>query len=583
MWTVPAWAHPHVFVTVKSTVVYDNGTPKEVRHAWRFDEMFSSFATQGLDTNGDGKLDRDELKDLAQVNVNSLKEFDYFTYGKTDKGDVVFKPPVDYWLDHDGTALTLHFTLPVQSAGSGAFHLAIYDPSYFVAFDLAEKDAARLEGAPAGCRIDGQGPPKDDAAAAPAPGQKLGEDFFNNLDSKSGWGEQFANRMTVRCGDDAIAFANQPKAPQEQTSQTSELTQADIAAEPLPEGRDAGMGASAAQAADVVSRVEQAQRIAEDQPLGELPAAQLRTASLEPRAAPSPAKSSSAALGAFGVVRPDSVGAPPNGVFGWIMGVQSNFYQSMSKTLIDTKTSNTALFLLAGLSFLYGVFHAAGPGHGKAVISSYLLATGETLRRGVVISFAAAMAQAVTAVAVVGVLAIILGATSQMMGVATWWLEAISYGLIAALGISLLVRNGRRILGLGHVHDEKCDHAHMPEPADFAGNFDWRQAGSAVLAIGLRPCTGALLILVFALAQGLIWTGVAATFAMALGTALTVGVIAAIAVGAKSLALRLASGMSGGAGIIAVRSVEMAGGVIVLAFGLMLLGGMLSTGAPVGG
>ncbi|MFC5066886.1 DUF1007 family protein [Flaviflagellibacter deserti] len=565
MWAVPAWAHPHVFVTVKSTVVYGDGAPKEVRHAWRFDEMFSSFATQGLDTNGDGKLDRNELKDLAQVNVTSLKEFDYFTNAKTNQGDVVFKPPVDYWLDYDGSALTLHFTLPVQSAGSGAFHLAIYDPSYFVAFDLAEKDAAMLEGAPAGCRIDAQGPPKD-GAAAPAPGQKLGEDFFNNLDSKSGWGEQFANRMTVRCGDEAVAFANQPKAPQEQTTQTSELTQADIAAQP----------------ADVLSRVEQAQRIAQDQPLGELPATQLRTASLEPTAAP-PAKASSAALGAFGVVRPDSVGAPPNGVFGWIMGVQSKFYQSMSKALIDTKTSNAALFLLAGLSFLYGVFHAAGPGHGKAVISSYLLATGETLRRGVAISFAAAMAQAVTAVAVVGVLAIILGATSQMMGIATWWLEAISYGLIAALGISLLVRNGKRILGLGHVHDENCDHTHIPEPADFAGKFDWRQAGSAVLAIGLRPCTGALLILVFALAQGLIWTGVAATFAMALGTALTVGVIAAIAVGAKSLALRLASGMSGGAGMIAVRGVEMAGGVVVFAFGLMLLGGMLSTGAPVGG
>ena len=113
-----------------------------------------------------------------------------------------------------------------------------------------------------------------------------------------------------------------------------------------------------------------------------------------------------------------------------------------------------------------------------------------------------------------------------------------------------------------------------------SGPFDWRRAGSAVLAIGLRPCTGALLILVFALAQGLIWTGVAATFAMALGTALTVAAIATLSVVAKSLAVRFASGMSGGTAVVAVRGLEVVAGLVVLAFGLALLGGLLASGAP---
>ena len=173
----------------------------------------------------------------------------------------------------------------------------------------------------------------------------------------------------------------------------------------------------------------QALKIAEAQPLGEIPAAPVQTASADTK--------SSAALGAFGVVRPDGTmgQTPTTGLFGWIMRQQSAFYRSMSQALTASKADGSAFLLLAGLSFAYGVFHAAGPGHGKAVISSYLLATGETLRRGVAISFAAAMAQAVTAVLVVGVLAVLFGATSHAMGVASWWLEAASYVLVAALGI----------------------------------------------------------------------------------------------------------------------------------------------------
>ena len=211
------------------------------------------------------------------------------------------------------------------------------------------------------------------------------------------------------------------------------------------------------------------------------------------------------------------------------------------------------------------------------MISSYLLATGETLRRGILISFLSAMAQAVTAVIVVGVFAVLLGATSQAMGVAAWWLEAASYALIVTLGVALLFR---RSLIPAHRHDENCDHSHGPRVEDLDGEFGWRRAWAAILAVGLRPCTGALLILVFALAQGLVWAGVAATFIMALGTAITVAAIATLAVTAKHLALWLAAGSSRPRARKALRVVEVMAGFAVLAFGLMLLGGLLTAGVP---
>lgn len=568
----PAAAHPHVFVTINSVVEYDGVTPKAVHHAWRFDDMFSSFAIQGLDANGDGKLSREELADLAQVNIDSLRDFDYFTFAKSDGKDAAFAPPIDYWLDYDGTALTLHFTLPVQDispAANGMLRIEIYDPTYFVAFTLAPGTPATLKNAPAGCRIDAETPSSD--APVDASGQ-LTEDFFSQLDANSSFGAQFSNALVTRCGAEALAYvppapgANPPPAPDGTAS-----------------GGDAtGEGAASDQA---LSRVDQAQAVIEDKPLGDLTA---DGEAASPHVATQPASASSA-LGAFGVVRPDGAGAvATTGVFGWIARKQSEFYQTMSGALTASKADGSALFLLAGLSFAYGIFHAAGPGHGKAVISSYLIATGETLRRGLLISAAAALAQAVTAIAIVGIMAGILGVTSQKMGVAAWWLEMCSYVLIAGVGVNLVVRRGRAMIAgirgeaVAHDHDcgDGCGHSHAPGPETLAGPFNWRRAGSAVLAIGLRPCTGALLILVFAMAQGMVWAGVAATFAMAVGTAITVSAIAILAVSAKSVALRLASGMSGGGSMVAARGIEVLAGVVVLLFGLTLLGGLLSTGVP---
>jgi len=189
----PALAHPHVLVTGKSELVFKDGQIAAVRHVWTFDEMFSAFATQGLDKNGDGTLSREELAELAQVNVESLKEFEYFTVGKSGPGSLTFAEPVDYWLEHKDKLLTLHFTLPVKAGGQkGSMSLDVFDPIYFVAFSLAEENPVKLVGAPANCSFEVKRP-------APATGQTLSESFFNSLSAASEYGSQFANRIIVTC------------------------------------------------------------------------------------------------------------------------------------------------------------------------------------------------------------------------------------------------------------------------------------------------------------------------------------------------------------------------------------------------
>ncbi|KAB2942498.1 MAG: DUF1007 family protein [Hyphomicrobium sp.] len=161
-----AGAHPHVWVTMKETVLYDNGTITGLQQAWTFDEIYTQTAIEGLDKNGDGKYDREELKELAQVNIDGLKEFEYFTFAKLGDKTLKFKPPVDYWLDYsDKGILTLHFTLPLEApvpADAPGFNFAVFDSSYFIAFDFAEADAIKLgANAPASCKPAIHEPPDD--------------------------------------------------------------------------------------------------------------------------------------------------------------------------------------------------------------------------------------------------------------------------------------------------------------------------------------------------------------------------------------------------------------------------------------
>ena len=151
----PAAAHPHVLVDAKAEIVFDDkGEITAVRHIWQFDEAFTAFAVQGLDANNDGKLSDDELAPLAKVNVESLAEFDFFTFMTIAGKDQNFVPPTEYWLEFHNSRLTLFYTLPLKApvAVNSGVTLEIFDPEYFVAFTMVKDHPVALDGAPAGCR-----------------------------------------------------------------------------------------------------------------------------------------------------------------------------------------------------------------------------------------------------------------------------------------------------------------------------------------------------------------------------------------------------------------------------------------------
>ena len=197
--TTAARAHPHVWVTMKSELVYaPDGSVTGVRHAWTFDDMFSTFATQGLASKEKGKFTREELAPLAEVNVTSLKDFDYFTLARANGKKTDLNAPVDYYLEFTDGLLTLHFTLPLAApAKAQSLDFEIADPTYFVDFSFAEKDPVRLSGAPDACKIAALRPGEGGTEAKPQ-GQP-GESFFNNLGASSNYGSRFANKIQVRC------------------------------------------------------------------------------------------------------------------------------------------------------------------------------------------------------------------------------------------------------------------------------------------------------------------------------------------------------------------------------------------------
>jgi ABC-type uncharacterized transport system substrate-binding protein len=190
-----ALAHPHVWITATSELIYAaDGAITAVRHAWTFDDMFSTYALQGMESKIKGAYSREELEPLAQTNVESLKEFGYFTFAKADGRKQKFAEPVDYFLEYKDGLLTLHFTLPLKTAvKSKELALEVFDPTFFVDFKFAEKDPVKLVGAPATCQIGFQRP-NDGAVSAKA----LGEQNFMNGDN-SNFGAMFANKISVTC------------------------------------------------------------------------------------------------------------------------------------------------------------------------------------------------------------------------------------------------------------------------------------------------------------------------------------------------------------------------------------------------
>ncbi len=358
---------------------------------------------------------------------------------------------------------------------------------------------------------------------------------------------------------------------------------------------------------------------------------------------------------------------PSSGFFGsllnWVNVHQQQFYRALTGALKEMRSDGSKLWLLVGLSFAYGIFHAAGPGHGKAVISSYMLANEVALRRGIMLSFVSAFLQALTAIVVMTAVFLLLRGTAISMTDATWFLEVASYALISCFGAWLLWTKLRPFFGSraahslsaahaaathhdhhhdhdhgqgayahdhahhdhahhhdhvhGHAHEgvhtphpaqaasfgatlvqafrphdhshdhehghahagdevcETCGHSHAPDPKLISGeHFNWRTAWSAVAAVGLRPCSGALIVLSFAFLNGLWAGGILSVIAMAVGTGITVSILATIAVTAKNWAVYFAG--DGRMGNHVHKAIEIIGAAFVLVLGLVLLGASLS-------
>jgi nickel/cobalt transporter (NicO) family protein len=274
--------------------------------------------------------------------------------------------------------------------------------------------------------------------------------------------------------------------------------------------------------------------------------------------------------------------APAGDVGAWILSAQSGFYASLQTGVRSLKDSGDALISLLFVGFAYGVFHAAGPGHGKGVISAYLVADEKALRKGLLLSLAAALVQACVAILIVCTVSFVLRATAATMNKLAMNVELISFIAVALLGLVITWRKAGKVLGVlalarnpfAAVQKESCDHVHMPLPEELSRLTRWRDMAGVALAAGIRPCAGALIVLVFSLSQGLFAAGIAATFAMALGTALTTSAIAALAVFFKAMALRIAGGR-GASGDIAIAGLELFAAAFVFVLGASLLYGLL--------
>ena len=278
-----------------------------------------------------------------------------------------------------------------------------------------------------------------------------------------------------------------------------------------------------------------------------------------------------------------------SGFFEWVRIQQAEFHQSIREILVSMRKDGAHFWALVSICFLYGVFHAIGPGHGKVVISSYMLANEVAVRRGILVSMAASIAQGLTAVLVISLFVVALRGTGIKTGELAYTLEVASYVGVMLVGLWLLRRklfgghthshhdhhdghnNVHHHHGHSHDHGEACDncgHSHMPEPETLLGKFGPREAWTAVLAVGLRPCTGALIVLVFCFANGLYFAGIAATFAMSIGTGLAVSGLAILAVTAKNAAVRF-SGVEAKIGVVN-RIIEIVGASFVFLIGLVL-------------
>lgn len=327
---------------------------------------------------------------------------------------------------------------------------------------------------------------------------------------------------------------------------------------------------------------------------------------------------------------------------------QSHFYRQLTGAVRAWQQDGWAAWLLLGLSFGYGVFHALGPGHGKAVLAAYVLANRETVKNGALLALLSAFLQAFVAIGLVGIAAGVLNVSGLALTRATWWLEIASYAMMVALGAWLVFRQTvrpvwrwlkQRLASVAaasvqshashagqskpqanhdhhhhhhhdhhrhdhqhdhahcahpahretgaieratrlqphdtHQHDEHCGHLHAPDPAMLTGRLTWSKASSAILAVGLRPCTGAIFVLVFSLAQGFFLAGVAAALAMGLGTGLTVAALTTASLWLNHATVNVVGGQQRQVGRWLLLVVQSLASVALLTLGILLFGAAL--------
>jgi ABC-type nickel/cobalt efflux system permease component RcnA/ABC-type uncharacterized transport system substrate-binding protein len=556
-----AQAHPHIWVDAKAVLDFNAaGELTAIHNTWVFDEALSVWQIQGLDTNNDGITSPEELQPLAEDNLKGLAEYGFYTSAGTGAESIAFHSTDTPKYVFNNNRLTFTFSIAPDQPYKlqHRFELSVADPEYYVAITFASTADVTLNGAPAGCTL-GMDPPRE-----------LSPDIQARLFDLSADVTKLPPDLeaAVRGSQGAIVLDCS-------------------AVNPPP---------VAANALDAVTQVAEAKP---QTPFG-------------------------------GPPQEPGFKIDPHGPFGFLVQWQEGFYKSLTTELGLLKNDWTAFWVLGGLSFLYGIFHAAGPGHGKVVIGSYMLANERQMRRGIVLSFGSGLLQAVVAVAVVGIAAVALQLSTSAMDLAVVWMERAAYGLMVLLGLWLVAR---KLFGWGHKHeapdleavaharlhedeaphalvanrgqafqfraatapaaptgydahgrapghahyghdhaDHDHDHAHHHHhvvTADQTGG-DWREQLGVVVSAGLRPCTGALLVLVFAWSQGVFLAGVVAAFLMGLGTAITVSVLAVVAVSAKGLARRFLD-TNGRLGSRLVGFAELGGALIVLAFGLAML------------
>ena len=504
-------AHPHQWMDVASELLFDDhGRIVAIRHHWRFDEAFTAFALQGLDTNDDGLYTRDELQPLAEVNVESLAEYDFFTFVSAGENEAGFATPRDYWLDLDRSQLTLHYTLPLAEplSSSGELLVQVYDPEYYIAFIMPSPEAVRLVGAPRECRLvvtPASGP--DPAAAAAL--ATIGPDQR----------ELPAEMQDLAKGIDNSAALN-----------CSEPTSPATDAQPVPTENagiaDRVMGRAELESVDV-------------------------TTSAGPTEPAKPGLASPDLAGDALPISPPALAEPrPVGRFAGMV----------AETIQVVSLEGSKFSWLGAISFLYGVFHASRLQYGGAVVRSEFAARQPRVWR-VATACLALFMQTSAAILIVGLITLLLFTLSLTLTNTMILVERISYALLAILGFCLIVYKSARIAYPGRAASAFCAFRHIQHSSLIhlcegrtSATRAIRQGSSAacsnpssnssspikrfmyataaaIMSVRIRPCSGALAVLLFALGQGFFWTGVWSTYLMAVAIVLTVTTLNVLPVG----------------------------------------------------